>query len=100
MSKEGMIKHREVLNAWLDGAEIEYYNTYQGRWISANPSMWDVSEQYRIKPAVQTRQAWVNVYPDCTNSYNSRSNADRFADTDERIACVPVTIKFTEGEGL
>ena len=51
MSKEGMIKHREVLNAWLDGAEVQYRNFYDdANWYNiVNPS-WDADNGYRIKP--------------------------------------------------
>lgn len=43
---------------------------------------------------------WVNVYIDtCSKPHRSKMDAD-FYRTIGCIACVPVTIKFKEGEGL
>ena len=54
-------------------------------------------------PVKHTRTIFVNVYPNLQGMpgvvHESRERADRDASSD-RIACVPVTIEFTEGEGL
>jgi hypothetical protein len=44
-------KHAEVIKAWADGAEIEYFNTYYGCWMAMKTQpVWDEREKYRIKP--------------------------------------------------
>ena len=53
MSREGIIKHREVFDRWLEGAEIEYFNTgtRKGRWLNSPPSpSWHTCTEYRVKP--------------------------------------------------
>lgn len=47
-------KHAELIKAWANGAEIEYYDNRprEHRWISCGeytPS-WDARSEYRIKP--------------------------------------------------
>lgn len=42
--------HAELIHAWADGAEIEYYNSYVNEWLDAERPSWDPSAQYRIKP--------------------------------------------------
>lgn len=50
----------------------------------------------------QTITKWANVFPNGTvNFYNSKEMAETVVGTySSRIACVPVTIEYTEGEGL
>ena len=44
-------KHAELIKAWADGAEIEYWNDYRNAWleICAHPD-WMPTTKYRIKP--------------------------------------------------
>lgn len=44
--------HAEVIKAWADGAEIEYYCKEFGRWcdIACNRPTWYDWTQYRVKP--------------------------------------------------
>ena len=52
-------------------------------------------------PVKHTREVWVNMYPEKTDlvGHKTRRIADDFASSD-RIACIPITIEFEEGEGL
>ena len=45
-------KHAELIKAWADGAEIEYYDTIYNVWrdIDINKECWYDTAQYRIKP--------------------------------------------------
>ena len=45
-------KHAEVIKAWADGAEIEYWSNYEGRWILLNMESpgWELGFKYRVKP--------------------------------------------------
>lgn len=52
------------------------------------------------KPVRHKREVWVNVYRDTVvNAWRCKEAADdcsRFG----RIACIPITIEYTDGEGL
>lgn len=48
-------KHADLIKAWADGAEIEYWDALQNAWMKpcgGNP-MWTNNNIYRIKPEVQ-----------------------------------------------
>ena len=53
-------KHAELIKAWADGAEIQYrYQNFIDWYDIENPD-WDVSKEYRIKPAEKVvRWLWV-----------------------------------------
>lgn len=40
-------KHAELIKAWADGAEIQYYEI--DKWVDCVPE-WDEDYEYRIKP--------------------------------------------------
>lgn len=42
--------HAEVIKAWADGAEIEYFNTVWNSWCKQTNPTWALTYQYRIKP--------------------------------------------------
>lgn len=44
-------KHAEVIKAWADGAEIEYYCHIEEKWLPIDPPLWHTGNNYRIKPA-------------------------------------------------
>ena len=54
-----------------------------------------------VKPRIK-REYWVNLYSDRYDSFchKTRKAADANAISDERIACVKVSIDCEEGEGL
>lgn len=52
-------KHAEVIKAWADGAEIQYYSTSQKDWRDTSQPSWSSNYDYRIKPTVFTCQ--VNI---------------------------------------
>jgi hypothetical protein len=43
-------KHCDVIKAWADGVEIEYWNFNENKWISAFNPLWSETARYRIKP--------------------------------------------------
>lgn len=43
-------KHAEVIKAWADGAEIEFYDVDTDRWCLIESPSWSKHGQYRIKP--------------------------------------------------
>lgn len=51
MTAEAYFKHKEVIEAWLQGADVEYLEALNDTWYYApNPGFIEQS-QYRIKPA-------------------------------------------------
>lgn len=54
-------KHAELIKAWADGAEIQYrYQNFIDWYDIENPD-WDVSKEYRIKPAEKVVR-WLWAY--------------------------------------
>ena len=45
-------KHYELIIAWANGAEIEYYRNYKDDkiWVNCTNPVWDENREYRIKP--------------------------------------------------
>ena len=41
-------KHAELIKAWADGAQIEYWD-FNGMWVEVANPCWEM-EMYRIKP--------------------------------------------------
>ena len=46
-------KHADLIKAWADGAEIEYWEKYGAQWVECGGSAptWEEYQDYRIKPA-------------------------------------------------
>lgn len=42
-------KHAELIKAWADGAEIEYFDPDAERWVKAIFPSWSTAVKYRIK---------------------------------------------------
>lgn len=43
-------KHKDLIIAWANGAEIEYFNDSTGSWQWTDEPYWSEDTQYRIKP--------------------------------------------------
>ena len=50
MTRKGILKHKEVFDAWLGGAEVQYYGEKTKKWIDINNPYWGLETKYRIKP--------------------------------------------------
>lgn len=77
--------HAELIKAWADGAEIEFFDDVCRAWLPApkNPA-WDANTLYRIQPKPdfsQTMDVYMNKmykhYPD--GFRERRSMIDNFA---------------------
>lgn len=103
MNREAIKKHKAVFDAWLDGVEIEYKHQGEGEWEAvANPA-WYTGNDFRIKPQPQTRTMWVTIFSGGggENYYLHDTITDaKKMDKFHQIACVPVEVTWTEGEGL
>lgn len=49
MTREGLLKHKELFNKWLDGSEIQFLSN-SNEWIDLNNPSWDENIEYRVKP--------------------------------------------------
>lgn len=43
-------KHAELIKAWADGAEIEWYDEYHSQYFNCTNPSWCDNTKYRIKP--------------------------------------------------
>ena len=50
MTAEAYFKHKEVIEAWLQGAEVEFLID-NAEWVDAEKPVFHVVKKYRIKPA-------------------------------------------------
>ena len=42
--------HAKLIKAWADGAEIEYWDDWSGKWMQSASPNWVPKTKYRIKP--------------------------------------------------
>jgi len=43
-------KHADLIHAWADGAQIQFFNIVYEEWDDTPYPCWDEKGQYRIKP--------------------------------------------------
>ena len=43
-------KHAELIKAWADGVEIEFWSSPDNKWYLTERPSWDAWKTYRIKP--------------------------------------------------
>lgn len=51
MTAEAYFKHKEVIEAWLQGADVEYLEALDDTWYDVSHPVFCEQTQYRIKPA-------------------------------------------------
>ena len=58
--------HRDIIRAWADGAEIDWYSQKEGRWIPcldqglSTPSF-NKDTAYRVRPENKVYVAWLSI---------------------------------------
>ena len=50
MIREGILKHKEVFDAWLNGEEIQFSLSNDMEWIDIKNPSWVIELIYRVKP--------------------------------------------------
>ena len=50
MTKEEYKKHKELIEAWSNGAGIQYYYKISEEWLDIENPSWNIDIKYRIKP--------------------------------------------------
>lgn len=65
MTPEGYKKHKELIEAWANGAVIQTKSII-GNWVDIvhYPPDWDIKREYRIKPAEPDSINWDHVHTD------------------------------------
>jgi hypothetical protein len=98
---DGLEKDRPVVAEFANGNSVTT-STWRidGVWTSDGTvgDTWDLVE---VKPRIK-RTVWLNVYADHESvyAYNTKAEADRYANALDRKSCVKVEIDCEEGEGL
>lgn len=65
--------HADLIKAWADGADVEYYDSSTMMWFLATTPDWHPSTTYRIKPSVPDpiiRKMFVEAHPTLDNAYD------------------------------
>ena len=55
-------KHAELIKAWADGAQIEWYDECQSQYFNCTNPNWGDNTEYRIKPKWEKRQEFPLFY--------------------------------------
>lgn len=100
MNKENAAQYLPLVKALAEGKTIQH--VFENEWIDLPSIIFNQPvEFYRIKPERKTITRFVNVYPgDIVTSIHRDKDLARIGGSPRRIACVPVTITYEEGEGL
>lgn len=104
MNSQNAAQYLPLIKALSKGKTIQI-NTLDKQWMDADSNIDFIHSPlfYRIKPERKTITGFVNVYPDMgilnSNFFETKKDAD-LKGYNKRIACVPVTITYEEGEGL
>lgn len=72
-------KHAELIKAWADGAEIEYYSNNDGKWYEIDKPSWSEMTTYRIKPEPKP-DVYLYTYSDGNSGCYSISNFQKNGD--------------------
>jgi len=43
-------KHADIIHAWAEGKEIQYYSNIFKDWLDLSDPSWNLGDEYRIKP--------------------------------------------------
>lgn len=110
MTREGILKHKEVFNKWLDGAEIQFLDSYNN-WIDIENPNWYIDTKYRVRPKdiedchfnkieykVDKIGKVVEVKVDRIKINNSRTRSTLFKDKEvaEAYAVLPQLIRLRD----
>ena len=57
MTREGYLKHKDLIEAWANGAEIQCISPTKNKWYDIVDPEWYENVEYRIKP--QTIAEWL-----------------------------------------
>lgn len=70
MTREGYNKHKELIEAFVNGAEVQFYSKMHKGWIDTENPTWDLNIEYRIKPTKIVVENCRIEFKDC--SFNDK----------------------------
>lgn len=76
-------KHSDLIKAWADGAEIQYFGILANRWITIKNPSWDEDEKYRIKP--ELKELAFKIANEIADQFTSGFCNDRMVEDFARI---------------
>ena len=77
MTREGYKKHEKLIKAWLDGAEIQYFDRYKLKWIDTKDLSWLIDVPHRIKPkTIEFKDCSFNDEEYCVNEFGRISEIE------------------------
>lgn len=94
--------HADMIHAWADGAEIEFRDRRNGRWVETSDPIWAPDIQYRIKPKEQFVKVRLVEWKGGVSEYNifpcRESDWERVSNSDNFLGWVsePVEIKLCD----
>lgn len=88
-------KHRDVIIAWANGAEIEWRHGNDGAWQEKTSSEWFLENEYRIKPKIVKREGWIGIYDDSVSS-GSIYRTQKECESNCPSACITIRIEWEE----
>ena len=62
-------KHCDIIKAWADGEEIQYFSILSQGWITIKNPSWDEDEKYRVKPKEEFLKYKVALFKSCTGEF-------------------------------
>lgn len=80
MTRDGYKKHKAVIEAWANGAKLEYKRSPQGRWAPLEDvdPYFEERFDFRIKPTPTEYWAVVDSSGSVYGLYNSKERAEEF----------------------
>lgn len=69
-------KHKSLIIAWANGAEIEFFDDLSRRWYYTDRPVWENHTQYRIKPEPKpdvVKYMFVEAKPSFCNTTNDNN---------------------------
>ena len=88
MTAEAYFTHKEVIEAWLQGADVEYLEDIDYTWYDVSHPVFCEQTQYRVKPANIKKYIIVGFdgkYNHHTNGVWSNKVETYYADEEERM---------------
>lgn len=97
MTKNKLKALLPVMQAWVDGQQVQY-KICTGEWENISNPSWNIGSEYRIAPVKKKLIRYINIYGDySSNTHVSREAADNWA-SNARIACVRIEYEYEEGQ--
>ena len=78
-------KHCDLIVAWANGADIQFFD--DGQWIDCNENnpRWHEEMRYRVKPKIVKREGWVTIHRDAGGTYVLFYETKQKADSATRL---------------